>query len=75
MKCLSCKNGVPQAGMTTFTADRDGVIIIIKNVPARICDICGEEYFDAAITAQVLEQVKDAARAGGQLNLREFVAA
>lgn len=75
MKCLSCKNGTPSQGTTTFTADRNGVIVVVKNVPARICNICGEEYFDAEVTAKVLEQVKEAAKAGGQLNLREYVAA
>jgi YgiT-type zinc finger domain-containing protein len=75
MKCLSCKNGTPTEGTTTFTAERDGVFVIVKHVPARICNICGEEYFDATITARVLEQVKEAAKAGGQLNLREYAAA
>jgi YgiT-type zinc finger domain-containing protein len=75
MKCLRCKNGIPTQGKTTFTADRDGVTIIIKNVPARICNICGDEYFEAAVTAKILEQVKEAAKAGGQLNLREYTAA
>ena len=55
MKCLSCKNGTPTEGTTTFTAERDGVFVIVKHVPARICNICGEEYFDAAITARVLK--------------------
>ena len=75
MKCLSCKNGIPKPGTTTFTAERDGVVVVVKNVPARICDICGEEYFDATVTAKILEQVKEAAKAGGQLNLRDYAAA
>ena len=75
MKCLSCKNGIPKPGMTMFTAERDGVVVIVKNVPARICDICGEEYFDAEVTSRVLDQVKEAAKAGGELNLREYAAA
>jgi YgiT-type zinc finger domain-containing protein len=75
MKCLTCKHGDPKPGVTTFTAERDGVFVIIKNVPARICATCGEEYFDAAVTKTVLKQVKEAAKAGGQLNLRDYVAA
>jgi YgiT-type zinc finger domain-containing protein len=75
MKCLSCKHGIPEPGITTFTAERDGVIVLVKNVPARICNVCGEEYFDAEVTKKILDQVEDAAKAGGQLNLREFAAA
>lgn len=75
MKCLTCKHGDPKPGITTFTAEREGVFVVVRNVPARICNICGEEYFEAEVTKNVLDQVKEAAKVGGQLNLREYVAA
>jgi YgiT-type zinc finger domain-containing protein len=75
VKCLICKHGNPKPGVTTFTAERDGVVVVVKNVPARICPTCGEEYFEAKVTKIVLKQVKEAAKAGGQLNLRDYVAA
>jgi YgiT-type zinc finger domain-containing protein len=75
MKCLTCKNGEPTYGTTTFTADRDGVIVVVRHVPARICNICGEEYFDEDVSARVLQQVKEAAKAGGEVSIKEFAAA
>ena len=51
------------------------MIVLVKNVPVRICNVCGEEYFDAEVTKKILDQVEDAAKAGGQLNLREFATA
>ena len=50
MKCLACKHGVLKAGYTTVTVERDGTTIVIYNVLADVCEICGEirreEIFD-----------------------------
>jgi YgiT-type zinc finger domain-containing protein len=75
MKCLSCKNGTPEPGTTTFTADADGVLVIVRNVPALICNICGEEYFDAEVSAQLQDQIDEAAKSGGELTVRTYRAA
>ena len=37
MKCAICKNGDTKEGMTTITFDRDGMILVVKDVPAQIC--------------------------------------
>ena len=50
-----CKTGDPTSGRTTVTFDREeGVTIVIRNVPARICPQCGEQYFDADATDRLL---------------------
>ena len=75
MKCLSCKNGTPEPGTTTFTAESDGVLVIVRNVPARVCNICGDEYFDASVSAQLQEQIYEASKSGGELTVRNYKAA
>ena len=55
MICVYCKTGDPTSGRTTVTFDREGVTIVIRNVPARICPQCGEQYFDADTTDRLLE--------------------
>ncbi len=72
MKCLICKHGTPKPGVTNFTVERDGVLVVIRHVPASICEICGEEYFDDSITDELYKQVDGAIKAGQEVSIQEF---
>ena len=74
MKCVICKHGETQPGRTTVTFERGGATLVIKGVPAQICDNCGEAYVDEGTTAQLLEIADEAVRAGVQVDVREFAA-
>ena len=43
MKCVICQYGETEPGTTTVTLTRDETTIVIRDVPAQICTICGEE--------------------------------
>ncbi|MDI6791041.1 MAG: type II toxin-antitoxin system MqsA family antitoxin [Thermodesulfobacteriota bacterium] len=75
MKCVICKQGETQPGKTTVTLERDGLTIVIKNVPARVCVNCGEEYVDDKTASRLLKTAEEAARAGVQVDIREYIAA
>ncbi len=75
MKCVICKHGEMQPGKTTMTLERDATTVVFKNVPAEVCDTCGEAYLDAATTRQLLHIVEEAARLGVQVDVRSYVAA
>jgi YgiT-type zinc finger domain-containing protein len=66
MKCVICKQGETQPGTTTMTLERDTTTVVFKNVPAEVCQICGEAYLDAATTRHLLHIVEEAARLGVQ---------
>jgi YgiT-type zinc finger domain-containing protein len=53
MKCVICKTGHTNPGKTTVTLQRGEAIVVIRDVPAEICDDCGEYYLDAATTNQI----------------------
>ena len=72
MKCVICKHGETRPGQTTVTLERGGTTLVIKGVPARICDNCGEAYVDEQITHQLLVTADEALRAGVQVDVREF---
>jgi YgiT-type zinc finger domain-containing protein len=74
MKCVICKHGETRNGTTTVTLERGGATIVIKSVPAQICDNCGEAYVDEAITRQLLGIADEALRTGVQVDVREFAA-
>lgn len=74
-KCITCKHGELKPGKAVFTADRDGVLVVIRNVPALVCGTCEEEYFDEAVTQELLNSVEEAVKARGQVVIREYEAA
>ena len=75
MKCLMCKNENTTDGTTTVTFERDGMTLVIKNVPAQVCRNCGEAYVDEEITSRLLETAEQAACEGVQVEVRNFQAA
>ncbi len=75
MKCVICKYGETQSGTTTMTLERNTTTVVFKNVPAEVCDNCGEAYLDAETTGHLLHIVEDAARLGVQVDVRSYAAA
>lgn len=73
MKCVICKHGETSSGTATFTVDKNGATLVIRSVPAQICDNCGEEYFDEETTAQVLRQTESLSKAGVQVEIRQYM--
>jgi len=45
MKCIHCK-GQMKRGTTPFHIDRKGCHLVLDNVPAWVCQQCGETYFE-----------------------------
>lgn len=48
-------------GKTTFSLDLQTGVVIVRNVPALICEQCGEEWIEDS-TAAHLEKITDKAR-------------
>ncbi len=47
MTCVICKNGETEPGVTTSTLEQDSTIIFVRNIPAEVCNNCGEAYIDS----------------------------
>ena len=75
MKCVMCKQGETQPGTTTVTLECAATTVVFKNVPAEVCETCGEAYLDAATTRHLLHVVEEAAWVGVQVDVRSCVAA
>ena len=72
MKCPICKHGETTVGTASVTLESGGLTLVVKNVPAQVCDNCGEAYVDEQAAAQLLEQADAEARAGTEINVRHF---
>lgn len=75
MRCAMGRQAETVPGRATLTFERDGATLVIKVVPARVCPNCGEEYVDERTAARLLQEADVAARAGVQVDVREYVAA
>ncbi len=52
-----------------------GGIVVFRDVPANVCEQCGEKYFDSATTGRVLQQAKEAEAAGEDVQVQRYAAA
>ncbi|WP_373546819.1 type II toxin-antitoxin system MqsA family antitoxin [Chamaesiphon sp.] len=58
MKCVLCKHRTTCNGTVNVTLERDSYIIVLKDVPANICENCGEYYPSKSTTAAVLDRAE-----------------
>ena len=56
-----CNGGQKQAGLTTFTVDLGFGVIVVRAVPALICDLCGTDWLEDDV-AEKLERIVEQAR-------------
>lgn len=75
MRCIICKQGRTVSGKTTVTLERDGLTLVIKNVPADVCENCGEEYIGEEVTKRLLNIAEEAVHSGVQVDIRSYIAA
>jgi len=50
-------------------------VLVIKDVPADVCDNCGEEYVDADTTRRLEQTTRAAIESGVQIEVRKFITA
>jgi YgiT-type zinc finger domain-containing protein len=53
MKCVICQTGQTHPGKATVTLQRAQTVVVIRDVPADICEDCGEYYLDEATAQRV----------------------
>ena len=75
MTCPICRTGSPRPGTATVTLERDGMTLVVRGVPAEVCDTCGEEHVAAAVATRLLDDAEDAARHGVKVAVRDYIAA
>ena len=74
MNCVLCKHGQTHPGRTTVTLQRGETTVILKGVPAEICENCGEYYLSDDMAGQVLERAEAAVKSGAEVEILRFAA-
>ena len=74
MICPICKNGKMEKGFTTFFFENEKSTIIIKKVPANVCDNCNESFILEEISKKVLEIVDNEVKKGVEVEVINYAA-
>ncbi|AFM12962.1 type II toxin-antitoxin system MqsA family antitoxin [Turneriella parva] len=73
--CQICKTGVLHPSHANVNLNRGETVVIIKQVPANVCDNCGEYYLDEPATKRVLEIAEAAVKSGAEVEIKRYQAA
>ena len=74
MKCAICKTGEVRPGHATVTLQRANTVVVIKDVPARVCQDCGEYYLDEPVAQRVYAQADAAAQRHAEVEVVQYAA-
>ena len=69
MECALCKVGTTEKGTVTVTLERNGSIVLIKDVPAEVCTNCGHYYLTEETTRAIMQTGNDAIEKGAELEV------
>lgn len=74
MKCVICKQGQTHKGFTTVTLERGRTTVVIKEVPADVCEDCGEYYLSEEVTEKVQNLAEQAFKNGVEIEVLRYAA-
>ena len=69
---MICKHGETKKGTTTVTLEKGSSTIVFKEVPAYICDNCGERYIDDSTTKELLSKAREIVKNGVEVDIRKY---
>jgi YgiT-type zinc finger domain-containing protein len=74
MKCVLCKNGETRPGTVTVTLERGKTVVVVRDVPADVCENCGEYYLDSAIAQEVYQRAEGAVARNAEVEILRYAA-
>ena len=75
MACVICKHGETKPGTTRIAVERGPTVLVVRSVPALVCDHCGGAYPIADAVDRLQQMLAVAAQGGVQVEVREYIAA
>ena len=74
MICVLCKHGETSPGAVTVTVQRGPCTVVFKDVPADVCENCGEYYLSEGTATALFEMAEAAVRRGAEVEIVRFAA-
>jgi YgiT-type zinc finger domain-containing protein len=74
MMCVLCKNGETRPGTVTVTLERGKTVVVVRDVPADVCENCGEYYLDSAVAQEVYQRAEGAVARNAEVEILRYAA-
>ena len=74
MTCLLCKNGATRRGTVTVTLERGKTVVVVRDVPADVCENCGEYYLDSSVAEEVYRWAEAAVARNAEVEILHYAA-
>ncbi len=74
MTCVLCKNGVTRPGKVTVTLERGKTVVVVRDVPADVCENCGEYYLDSSVAGEVYQRAEGAVARNAEVEILRYAA-
>ena len=74
MKCVICKTGETHSGKTSVTLQRGRTVVVIRDVPAEICDDCGEYYLDDVTARRLYADAEKSVQRHVEVEIQNYAA-
>lgn len=72
MKCVICKTGDTYPGKATVTLQRGRTVVVVRDVPAEICENCGEYYLDEATARRVYAEAEQGSQRHVEIEIQTY---
>ena len=73
MKCLHCPTGQTASGTKASTLERGNALLIVRHMPAEVCDTSGAAVYDADKTDRLRELLDDAVSLRAEVLVRDVI--
>ena len=70
-ECPVCGGSI-EKGKTTYTADMDFGLVVVREVPAEVCTQCGEEWIDPEVAKKLETIVNQAREKGAEIEILSY---
>ncbi len=74
MRCVFCKHGDTRPAEATVTLQRGETVVVVKGVPADVCENCGEYYLSAGVSEKVITKAEAAVANGAEVEILHYAA-
>lgn len=74
MKCVICRHGETNPGDVHVSLQRGRTIVVVRDVPAEVCENCQEYFLAEEVTEHVLSQAEAAVARGTEIEVVGYAA-
>lgn len=74
MNCAICRTGETNEDIANVTLNRGKMTLFIKDVPAQVCDNCGEYYLSGETSDRGLVLAEIAVENNAEFDIQQFAA-